>query len=374
MKKIFCLLGLVLLSLLLASCGKNAKTSESTASLQKFRDLDALNAALDKQRVYCGVEGAKCPGYAAKLTYWFEAEDSNYYLGTCSGTLYQNRYIITNSHCIPDEIKNAGSSCSDQLKVLFPYTNRFVSEEVRCSRIIQVYDQKNGGPDIAVLEIEQNIYRDEVKISKNAFIDNSKVYAYTMNPSTTDKTVGTITQKKCTLSIDNAFFMSTLASSHGAILNGHDCDVIHGNSGSGLFNEAGEYIGAVFAKVEMTALYEIFSKNKIYHTMIGPNGIVQNIGCLNSITSNAGVGCSMKMKTSLELENYLLRMKQKVKLETENESLINYEMQNGFQLKLTKVDSYNANRSLDSFRKTWNEIFTEKANAIDSLNKIILKL
>ncbi len=365
------MLMVLLLASLLASCGRREETSDTTSQLQTFKDLDALNEALDNQRVYCGVPGNACPGYAAKLAFWYEADATKYYLGVCSGTLYQNRYIITNSHCIPPEIKRAGALCSDQIRVLFPNTNQYISQNARCSRVIQAYQQDQGQPDIAVIELDKNVYREEIRISKNSFVENSKVYAYTMNPSSYDKTVGTITQKKCTLTTDNAFFMSTSQSSNGAVLYGNDCNVISGNSGSGLFNERGEYLGAVFAKVEMTALYELFAKKRINHAMTGPMGIVQNIGCLGSITSNSGIACSPKNNTASEVDSFINRMKMNANLSTENEALINYELSDGFQLKLTKAKSFDSLRTVDSFRQKWNELFVEKTSSLSSNPNII---
>ena len=131
-KNIFLMLAL---ALTITSCGgsKSSNGSSSSSALKKFINLDDLKAALDRQVVECGEAGLSCPGFSAKITFW--GYDENYYLGVCSGTLYNNKYIITNSHCIPKEIAKAGADCSDQLKVLFPTTKYYNSESAKCKNI-----------------------------------------------------------------------------------------------------------------------------------------------------------------------------------------------------------------------------------------------
>lgn len=372
MKSLTVFLLLVLSSLTLTGCGKSgSETTSSSARIQIFEDLEQLTRALNKQKVYCNDSQNNCPGYSAKLTFWGAKDDGNYYLGVCSGSLYQNKYIITNSHCIPEELKRAGANCSDQIKILFPQTSLYSSQSSRCARVIQAFNNDQNQPDIAVLELEQSIYRDNLTISKNNFIDSSKVYAYTMNPSPYDSNVGNIVLKKCTLSIDNALFMANSNQSHAAVLYGNECNVIGGNSGSGLLNEKGELIGAIYAKVDLVKLTELFAEKGIMSSISSYMGIVQNIGCLNSITNNSGISCNMKIVDNNDFESFIARAKQSASLEQENDALINYEISDGFKLKLMKVNQYDSKRSLDSFRQKWGQSFIQKNSSLAQDSQII---
>jgi hypothetical protein len=360
-KKYFLLL---VFSSLLLSCGKKTtvKQSSTSSSVETFEDLSELTAALNKQRVVCGEYQKYCPGFASKVTFWGKNEEGNYYLGVCSGTLYQNKYIITNSHCIPNELRVNGSSCENQIKILFPETNKYSAESVKCERIKQVFSLENDGPDLAVIELNQSVYRENVKILKDAFFDNSRVYAYTMNPSKYDNTLGTIVKKSCTLSIDNAYLMSTAKNLSKAVLYGNLCDVISGNSGSGLFNEMGEYIGAIFAKVEMEKLASILKDKKINHRFTVPMGIVQNIGCLNSIISDDGVNCTKGENNNNDFDQFIERSKSAYSLLTENDSLIHYEVIDGFKLKLSKINNNNTSFTLNFFKTNWLTAFFDKSS------------
>ncbi len=345
-----------LLPLLLVSCGsKNNSSTSNTAVVEEFAEFSELQAKLDKHTVICSEQN--CPGYVAKLAFWVKEEDK-YLLGVCSGTLYKNKYIITNSHCIPDELRYAGANCSKQIRVLFPQTVEQKAENASCSRVVQVFDINNNQPDIAVLELKTNIYREEIKIVKDAFIENSTVHAYTMNPSYENEgAVGKIKLKTCKLTSDNIFTMSNELTSATTMLTGDNCNVIGGNSGSGLFSEKNEYIGTVYAKIEMPEIRSLFANARLNHSMYSYNGSAYNIGCLNSITEGQGYNCDMTPKTMTDLNGYIEREKMASGLSQVDESKIRYQILDGFKLKLTQENRMQTSESLIYFKLIWKELF-----------------
>lgn len=350
----------------LTGCGSKSSNnkSASSAEIQTFISLEDLKAALDEQTVVCGEAGKSCPGYVAKLAFWGISEnDNSYYLGVCSGSLYQGKYIITNSHCIPKEISQAGKNCSDQIKVLFPGTKYYREESIGCKSIVQAYDTKNEEPDIAVIELERVISRDSVEISKNSFIEGSNVQAFTMNPQEYDKNLGVITKKMCTLSIDNALFMSTSAASSAAIISGANCEIIHGNSGSALL-KGGKMIGAVYARMEDKELTKLFEKNQINYTGKVHMGIAQNITCLNTITTNSGIGCNLSSPTSSDFSDFITRSKEQQKLAAVSDGQIVYELRAGLKLNLKEVAEVEEGKSLLSFKDNWIKIFFTRSRAL----------
>ncbi|MBC7714717.1 MAG: trypsin-like serine protease [Rhizobacter sp.] len=360
---------MITLVITLAGCGvknTNPKIDSNSDELQSYINLDELKAALDKQVVICGEGGLACPGFAAKITFWGASSKNNYYLAVCSGSLYQNKYIITNSHCIPKEISRAGASCSDQLKVLFPTTKYYESESAKCKSIVQVYSPDKNQPDLAVIELDRVVNRDSVEIAKDGYIENSNVTAYTMNPDQHDNTLGVIVKKNCVLSTDNAIFMSTSHSAHSAIVSGMFCDVIHGNSGTALLNKNGKMIGAVFARMEPEQLTKVFSENHIHFTSSVPMGIAQNITCLNSVTSNSGIGCDMKALRVEDFNDFVTRSIQTQNLSAVSDGQIEYEVTAGFKLKLKEVGVATAPNDLQSFKDNWSKIFFQNASTSEA--------
>lgn len=351
------------MSLTLVGCGGSNKSASSNAAIvEEFEELSELQSKLSKHTVIC-TEGY-CPGSIAKLAFWGKAEEGKYYLGVCSGTLYNNKYIITNSHCIPDELRYANANCSKQISVIFPDTAFLKNEKANCSRIVQVFDINNNEPDIAVIELNRNVIREDIKISKNAFVENSTVKAYTMDPSYENEgTVGKIRLKTCQMTTDNIFTMSNDSKSATTMLTGNSCNVIGGNSGSGLFNARNEYIGTVYAKIEMADLRSIFSQAKISNSMFSYNGSAYNIGCLNNITENSGFDCDMSSKSMSDLDNYIEREKAANGLTQEDESKIKYQVLDGFKLKLTLSKDVATTESLVYFKEIWKKLFVSPSSS-----------
>ncbi|MBC7429755.1 MAG: trypsin-like peptidase domain-containing protein [Bacteriovorax sp.] len=364
-KNIFLMFALVFT---LASCGGgSSSTSEISSSRSKLRvvNLGDLKAALNRQLVVCGEAGLSCPGFAGKLTFWEKGTEANYLLGVCSGSLYNGKYLITNSHCIPKNLAYAGASCSDQINVLFPTTKYFHSESAKCKSIVQVFNPALEQTDLAVIELDRTIIRDSVEIAKDGFIEGSNVTAFTMNPAKDDDNLGTITKKNCILSTDNAFFMTTDHSAPQAVISGSNCEVIHGNSGSGLLNKNGKLIAAINMTMEQDRLVQLFAKNQLNYTVKVPMGVVQNITCLMNVTANEGSGCDLSSPRIEDFNDFITRSIQAQNLAAVPETQLEYEVTNGFKLKLKEVAVAQTPNDLQSFRSTWSKIFFKNSNTSD---------
>lgn len=328
--------------------------------MQTFATLEQLKDALDDHRVTCGEFQKNCPGYAAKMVLW-ELKDDGYHLGVCSGTLYQGKYLITNSHCIPAGLKSPDSSCMDHIKVLFPETNRLKSQNVRCKKVIQAYEIDHDEPDLAVIELETTMSRESARVRGLAFSENENVYAFTMNPNPKDKTLGVITKKSCKVSVDNVLTMTDDLSSNKLLIYGNKCELIHGNSGSGLFNENGELIAAIHATIDRGILNNSLKKKNIIPSALVPMGFAQNIICLTSITSNLGIGCSMNEPNSFTIYNFIKRAMRASGLQSVPETQIKYEISSSMQLRLGKVSFIQEAQSLFYFKRIWEERILERS-------------
>lgn len=357
-----------LIALVLLGCGKSTKSSATSSSnksdsTQVFDEIESLKAAIEEQKVVCGEPYKRCPDAVAKLAFWYR-QGSTYYLGVCSGTLVNGRFLITNSHCIPTELRKPNSDCSKQMKVLFPRTLTQPEESVRCSRVVQAYHQTNQEPDIAVIKLERMVDRKNILMAKNAFIENEEVHAYTMTPSTFDQNLGTITQKKCNLSVDNLLIHVNSPSSPEALIHGADCDVISGNSGSGLFNSHDEYIGVINAKIMMKEFKESLDRYMIKNNFFTPMGIVQNISCLNKLEEFAGFNCHYLQPVDAQFEQFVEREIKRNGLLGTNRSKIETTVVNGLKLSLIKSKDTSPVYSLETFTKTWLKLlFTDNSSA-----------
>lgn len=348
-------------------CGSKSNSSNSkTAEIQTFINLEELKAALDEHIVVCGEMDLACPSYTAKLVFWGQTESKKeFYLGVCSGSLYDGKYIITNSHCIPKEIAFSGASCENQIKALFPTTKNDDSESARCKKIIQVFNPSLEQPDIAVIELDRVLVRGSVEIAKDSFSEDSKVSAFTMNPEIYNQSVGTIIKKTCTLSADNALLMKPGASAATGVVSGLDCDIIGGNSGSALLKD-GKLVGVIFARFEVPKLAEAFKLNGVNFTGKGYMGLAQNITCLNDITKKEGISCDLLSPKISDFDDYVERVKAEQNLSAVSDSQIEYEMTLGFKLKLSERKIPLDSKSLTSFRDSWLKIFFKNTSTLSS--------
>ncbi len=373
--KIYFLIITVFLMFCISSCGSKKNSSQTQSSVvEEFQDFLELEKKLSEHSVVCGE--LDCPGSVAKLVFWGKSkEEDSYYLAVCSGTLFENKYIITNSHCIPEEIKFNGANCSKQLKVLFPKTAKFNDESARCQNIIQVFKEDEGQPDLAIIELERNVLRSNIVISRNNFLESSKVYAYTMNPTNeNNRTLGVIKRKDCLLSIDNLMTLTTKPDSAAAVIYGDQCNVIGGNSGSGLFNESNQYIGTIFAKFEIFELKKLFNQHYINHSLNSYMGMVYNVGCLTSLsTSTNSFECDMTSNNEIDFEAGVERAKENAQLNHLSDSMIKYELQNGFKLKLTQLERSSDFYSVSFFKNSWKKIFYEKTSIPAFSKKLLLE-
>ena len=221
-------LGLVLVGFILTGCGGSKSSKNNVDNKISLPSKTALLEALSKSHVVCGEPNLECPNNVAKLVFW-QKDDSGYNMGVCSGTVIDKNHILTNSHCIPTNLKT-GSSCDSQILVQFPKTKTSRAENINCISVEQVYDYKNKNqPDLAVLKIEESKINkfDSITIVENDFQHTKKVYAYTMNPGNWDRPyLGTIKRKDCNVSFDSIVKYSSTATDKDFLISGDECNVI----------------------------------------------------------------------------------------------------------------------------------------------------
>jgi V8-like Glu-specific endopeptidase len=284
-----------------SSCGNNSSENAAVTFPVVTQTSNAadISAIFDKSSVTCGE--VFCPNNIAKLTFYEKSSDE-YQFGVCSGTLIREGLILTNAHCVPKSISHPGADCSEKIQVKYP--SRFRSgkaEMVRCKRVRSIFNESLGNPDLALLEVEASVLkRDPAKFATQEDRYGSSVYAYTMNPQRS-KMRGVIRKKNCLLAKENNFYENEFSGT-GPILslgrkNKRDCNIISGNSGSGLFNQRGELLGAIFAKIENTKMKKVFRDLgfTISWRFVGSFlGMAANVNCIQNFDFHEPAKCPIK--------------------------------------------------------------------------------
>ena len=121
-------------------------------------------------------------------------------------------------------------------------------------------------------------------------------------------------------------------------------------------------IGAVFLRIDMLEAMKLFTKNGYNISAASYSGVAQNIGCINSITSKSGVTCDLNRKTTQSnLTDLLVASAEESNVKDVSLSQLEYEIVNGFKLKLIQVSTPDPSMSVISFiDKIGNDILDAK--------------
>ena len=361
-------IALLLAIILTSSCGRDA--SGDVDNERRLKSKEELFEELSISSVICGERYGNCPNNIVKLTYWYE-DSGAYFLGVCSGTLIDEEHVLTNRHCIPKNIQFNGAECNYQMIAQFPETKTGKKEKKTCQSVVQVFLDSEDYPDLAVIKIEKAPGRLQAPILKNGLRHGKRVHAYTMDPSPFRSTrgLGTIRKKKCRVSLDNMVFMKQTNTAGTFLVSGGSCDVISGNSGSGLFDRQGNLIGVLHKRMIKRNLRKHFAKFDIPHNNFTHMGVAVNMGCLKSLKYPSAPNCQVRPMGHGDINAYLDEKTRDFNLENVDEKLIRLTLLGNLEVKMEKDSYIFTSESFyelrqkisslynDTFKTVWSRVF-----------------
>ena len=218
-----------------------------------FASAKGLRSAVS---VYCSFEAT-----VGGNSFWNPTPSTQTYYSTGSGVIYKidengSAFIITNHHVVYHSSSNTKNHVSNNI-----YVYLYGMENQSCA-IPASYVGGSVNYDIAVLRVEKSEILKAAYLSGSAAavtVGNSDDVAPGMttiaigNPSATD--LSGISVTKGIVSVDSEYITMTADDNSGEIsfrVIRTDTPVNAGNSGGGLFNDSGELIGIVNAKITST--------------------------------------------------------------------------------------------------------------------------
>ncbi len=197
---------------------------------------------------------------------WNPRPSTQIYYTTGSGVIYQldgdgNAFIITNHHVVYEDSSNTENGISDKI-----YIYLYGLENEACA-IPAVYVGGSANYDLAVLYVDANEVLKEAYASGAAAaveIGNSDKLAPGQttiaigNPSADE--LGGISVTSGIVSVDSEYITMTGTSGSGEVsfrVIRTDAPVNSGNSGGGMYNDKGELIGIVNAKITSSDIENI---------------------------------------------------------------------------------------------------------------------
>ena len=188
-----------------------------------------------------------CPSFVGGLySLSHNSESERYDLSGCAVSLIGPDRILTNSHCIPEDISQMGGSCRDSIRIVFPKTKEHPLETFNCLEILNKssVEKKPNHPDWAVLKLDKASARKPVDLNLNGIERMESVTLYKIDFHDFSPSGGTVVKTNCLANTDNVLAVDFLGPV-GPLFNISDCDkkLIIGNSGSAILDKEGKLIG-----------------------------------------------------------------------------------------------------------------------------------
>lgn len=275
----------------LMSCGKiqsessGSNGSESDPSPSTTPISSELREFLDKQTVNCGPDG--CPDYINKIVVIDRGEAK-----FCTGFLTDTGTVATAASCLPDLLRFQGQNCENEIFFFFPATTSKPAVSAGCHRVIQASRIDISTPstlwreNIAFLELDQNIYRRSLKISREGMGDKKKFDLWKVD-QLSDKKTGVVRREECVAV--HGTFMNPLASqkfSPNMVLG--NCSFLNGNSGAPIIDGAGRLRGIANGDIDRSIAKFLEDNKFLEKGELAPMLFANNMACTMNIDDNEG--------------------------------------------------------------------------------------
>ncbi len=197
---------------------------------------------------------------------WNPRPSTQIYYTTGSGVIYQideggNAFIVTNYHVVYDSSSNTDNGISDKIYIyLYGLENEGFT-------IPATYVGGSANYDLAVLRVDANevlkeAYEsgaaDAVSVGNSDKLSPGQTTVAIGNPSADE--LGGISVTSGIVSVDSEYITMTASTGNGEVqfrVIRTDAPVNSGNSGGGMYNDTGELIGIVNAKISSSDIENI---------------------------------------------------------------------------------------------------------------------
>ncbi len=260
-------------------------------------EKEVLNhAQIDAKNALITCKNNDCDPSVGLLSIVSKRED-DWGAGTCTASLIGSDILVTNGHCIPDDLKNPGSSCKNRLWITFgddPAHPEY-DKQIRCGKVLfSNSDGSTGGSDYAYVQLEKASNRPFLRQSRSG-IEDKKVYqVHKVNPIHVEgrRVAGLMEKVNCHALFDSAIFPAPLdgQSTSNLFVN---CKVIPGNSGSPILAEDGTLRGVIYAYLKTDELRKNLDKN---------DSLLPDINALANMNMGSNFAC-LKEPGDLEGKN-----------------------------------------------------------------------
>jgi len=278
-----------------SACGNRANVFESSRTnihQVPTQNQSTSNRLLDQATVTCK-NNANCPSEVAML-----ALGTQTLAGMCTSFLISPTLAITNSHCVPNEVRLNTQSSSQTMKLIFPATPLFESQSVMVSEVVKYSTIAGSGaavvgklPDYALLKLATPVNRQILSLSNEGVPDNFALTLYRVSPTSNTAIEGELQVDQCE-SMMNSAVQPSYNNDFTSVISFSGCELEHGNSGSPLLDSKGTVRAILQSNVdddtraELTRVKEVLSIPKLDFLNIGTNAACMDLPGVQTIAND----------------------------------------------------------------------------------------
>jgi len=267
---------LLVLSLGLNGCGSPDEEWWETdyeyyGGPSRFRDESANDreAGWMKRRFSFDFDGLHRAGpQAQSVVMLLSTKNNSVDYGQCTGTLVAPDTVLTNRHCLPQDIAHSGAFCKDRILVGFSD-----GRKIDCHRVLSASVTESGeghilAADYAFIRLAENasvapigIDSQSGELRENLSLTVIDFDEYMLNGNIR----GTIVKKTCA-PIQHSMYLAYSMERSGMVTD--QCGVRDGNSGSAYVSDSGQVVGVVHSHIKAEYRSFVFSRFRSFFTTI----------------------------------------------------------------------------------------------------------
>jgi hypothetical protein len=251
---------------ILGACGDEAasmRDSKASPIITVPKSPDGFVKYLtDNAKIECGINSGCSSDTVAiyNLVGIPATEDSRYDFSVCTGVMIRPDLLMTNLHCILDKTGTVKTKCSSDIAIQDANQNI-----TTCSKIISnATDLRNFSADLpfstrdlALIQLKSSPNLEFGVLSHSGFKNNETYTVDTIEFDQNIKVAAKIVRKNCRHTDINQS-IPFISGNDNTFSSLSGCSLHSGNSGSGLKDANGKYIGLVFAKLDQDIISEIW--------------------------------------------------------------------------------------------------------------------
>jgi hypothetical protein len=277
---------MALAALTLSSCGDSDK--QYTYTYQEFETIQVSSQNEFQSQVKRASVSLNSPeGLALVVNRATTGRTVN--LGTCTAFLVDDKTMMTNSHCIPDELKkNKSKNCADYMGFVFRSKGEKHTRFCKQVKYFSEIGESKNKPDYALVELDSPVLNTRGFVVNRVGVESgglSEIHSF--DPKRSGGTIFGNYRKSTCVSKEKSIIGSFLESRSSIIpifrndIEAFNCNVIPGNSGSPAVKPGTRAaIGVVYAG-QTKKFMQAFGKRDIDFSKLNKFGLLSNFACLD---------------------------------------------------------------------------------------------